>query len=105
MLPPPPPLQPHSLTTRPSFLLGLKVFLFGFKLFLLSYPCSPFAAKAWLVYPLMGLAIMDLTIWKTNTKGSLMLMLVHVLIVGMAGRWSVLCSGSRWKEGGLYEGL
>jgi serine/threonine protein kinase len=107
MLPPPPPLQSHPLTTRPSFLLGFKVFLFGFKLFLLSYPCSPFAAKAWLVYPLMGLAILDLTVWKTSTKESLILMVVHVLIVGMAGRWSVLCSGggSRWKEGGLYEGL
>jgi serine/threonine protein kinase len=107
MLPPPPPLQSHPLTTRPSFLLGFKVFLFGFKLFLLSYPCSPFAAKAWLVYPLMGLAILDLTVWKTSTKESLILMVVHVLIVGMAGRWSVLCSGggSRWKEEGLYEGL
>jgi serine/threonine protein kinase len=105
--PPPPPSQPHSLITHPSFLLCLKVFLFGSKLFLLSYPCSPFAARSWLVYPLMGLAVLDLTVWKTNTRDSLILMVVHVFIVAMARRWSVLCNGgaSRWKEGGLYEGL
>jgi serine/threonine protein kinase len=107
MLPPPPPVQSNPLLAHHSSLLGLKVFLFGFKLFLLSYPCSPFAAKAWLVYPLMGLAILDLTVWKASTTESLLLMVMHVLIVGMARRWSVLCSGngSRWKGEGLYEGL
>jgi len=54
----------------------------------------------------MGLAILDLTVWKTSMRESLALMVVHVLIVELARRWSVLCSGgSRWKEGGLYEGL
>jgi serine/threonine protein kinase len=105
MLPPPPPPQPYPVTSHPSFLLYLKVFLFGFKLFLLNYPCSPFAARSWLVYPLMGLAVLDLTVWKTNIRESLMMMVVHVLVVAMARRSSVLCSGSSWKGTGLYEGL
>ncbi|KAI4746742.1 kinase-like protein [Aureobasidium sp. EXF-12298] len=107
MLPPPPPTQPRRLATRLSPLLCFKVFLFGLKLFLLNYPCSPFAAKAWLLYPLMGFAILDLTIWKTNTRESLVLMVVHVLVLAMARRWSMLCNGNEttWKAEGLYEGL
>ncbi|KAH0337531.1 kinase-like protein, partial [Aureobasidium melanogenum] len=107
MLPPPPPLQARRLTTHLSPLLCFKVLLFGLKLFLLSYPCAPFAAKAWFLYSLMGLAILDLTVLKTGTRESLLLMALHVLIVVMARRWSMLCSGngSRWKAEDTFEAL
>ncbi|KAI4731317.1 kinase-like protein [Aureobasidium sp. EXF-10728] len=107
MLPPPPQPLSRSLAAHTSLLLCLKVFLFGLKLFLLSYPCSPFAARAWLTYPLMGLAVLDLTVWKTSTRVSVLLMMAHVVVVWVAGRWSVLCNGGgvRWKGQGLYEGL
>ena len=81
--------------------------LFGLKFFLLSYPCAPFAGQAWLTYPLMGLVLLDFTVWKANLKGTFALMVVHGLIVLVAMRWGVLCNGGSgsWKPGGLYDGL
>ncbi|KAI5199581.1 kinase-like protein [Aureobasidium subglaciale] len=104
---PPPPLQSQLAFMHPPLLFALKILLFGLKFFLLSYPCSPFAAKMWLTYPLMGLAMLDLTIWKTNLRTSLILIIVHGLVTVAAAKWGMMCNGDGvlWDSTRLYDGL
>lgn len=104
---PPPPERPiidgfgraafHPLTER-----LWKVALFFVKLLCLSIPCSPYATSPWILYPLVGLAAMDLGLVNTTSKQSASLALVHVVIVLVASRRGRLCQvnshGMVWEN-------
>ncbi|KAI5211991.1 kinase-like protein [Aureobasidium subglaciale] len=104
---PPPPAPSNPVYVHPNLLFIFKLLLFGLKFFLLSYPCSPFAPRIWLTYPLMGLATLDLTIWKSSLKTSLILIVVHALVPAVAARWGTMCNGDgvAWDSTRLYDGL
>lgn len=93
---PPPPERPigdglgrvaiHSNAER----LG-KVALFSLKLLSLYVPCAPYATSQWVLYPLVGLASLDLGLVTTTIRQSLALALVHVAIVLFASHRARLC--------------
>jgi serine/threonine protein kinase len=105
MLPAPPRPQSQLSQHYPFFLPTLKVTLFGLKFFMLSYPCSPFAGRLIITYPLVGIGLLDLTVWSWSLRWSLWLMGVHLVVVLMALRWGCLCEDGGWRLGGLYDGL
>ena len=107
MLPPPPEeLQLYHrvfrLAQRPHALTALRAIVFLAKLLSLMLPCSPFAASTWILYPLLGLAALDLPgfFLVFDLRRSLLLLGMHVTAVAFAGQRGRLCEGTVvvWDE-------
>lgn len=92
MLPSPParPLLDRMRQQIPTSAIA-RVVLFIAKLLTLALPCSPYATNAWLMYPLMGLAGLELGLLLPNSRRTVMLLGVHVSAVVLASRSSTLC--------------
>lgn len=107
MLPPPPPRNLHTrfsmLMHNPTFVSIAKIILFSAKVFSLFSPCQPFAANAWVAYPLLCFASLDFLflgfgfsfrgryMGLGGLAGSLILFGLHVAVVGMLMKWDRLC--------------
>lgn len=116
MLPPPQRPAPHTrlyeLLHNPTFIGITKISLFGAKVFSLFSPCQPFAADPWVAYPLLFFASLDFLfvgigltfrgryLGLGGLAGSVSLLAVHVLVVGMLMRWDMLCLRGRvaWER-------
>lgn len=83
---------------------GLKVLLFVLKFISLLQPCSPFAPKAIILYPLLALAALDFVLLPygpyghsehghggQDVKNSATLLLLHFGVILLAGWWDSLC--------------
>lgn len=109
MLPPPPPAASSNRVLRalkdPNTVASAKVMLFCAKAFSLLSPCHPFSANPRLLYPLLCLASLDFSLnaswigsrW-SGWAGSLTLVALHVLVVGVAFRGNNLCAQSMYSE-------
>ncbi|GAB1737723.1 hypothetical protein NU219Hw_g2135t1 [Hortaea werneckii] len=76
----------------PAAISGLRASLFVVKLLVFSLPCAPYAANAWLLYPLLGLASLDIGILDFNLRRSLALLAIHLAVAWLA-----------WQRGGLCD--
>lgn len=79
-----------------------KVALFFAKLLSLSMPCTPYATSSWILYPLLGLAALDLGLIKLTLRQSLTLAVVHFALVLLASQRASLCQisskGMIWDD-------
>lgn len=105
MLPPPPPQG--AITTRivrfahePTTIQGFRIGLFIAKTLLLFLPCAPYAVNGWLLYPLLGLAGLDVGAVAFDLRRSLLLLGVHVAIVVLTLQHSRFCERPAmvWEE-------
>lgn len=98
MLPPPPDQRLTSRIGRilhqPKVSLSIRAAFFAGKLLSLTLPCSPFAANAWFLYPLLALAALDLGIWDFDPLRSMLFLGLHITIIVLAGQRGKLCAGS-----------
>ncbi|KAF2689824.1 kinase-like protein [Lentithecium fluviatile CBS 122367] len=117
MLPPPPPPAAHThfyyLLHNPTFIGVTKISIFVAKVFSLFSPCQPLAADPWAAYPLLCFASLDFLfvgfgftlrgrhLGFGGLGGSLLLLVMHVMIVGMLLRLDRLCL----TRGVSWEGL
>ncbi|KAK5123622.1 hypothetical protein LTR85_002660 [Meristemomyces frigidus] len=97
MLPPPPPPD-RLVATRivrfaelPTTINGFRAALFVAKVLLLFLPCAPYAANAWLLYSLLGLAALDVGIIAFDLRRSLLLFGVHLAVVVLTYQHGRLC--------------
>lgn len=93
---PPPPERPiidglGRAATQFQTDSARKVALFLVKLLSLSMPCTPYATNQWILYPLLGLAALDLGLITTTFRQSLALAFVHVAVVLIASKSATLC--------------
>jgi serine/threonine protein kinase len=98
MLPPPP--SPRTLANvvvhalyHPAAAPAFRGVLFLAKLITLFLPCSPFAANPWFLYPLLGLAAIDVGILPFGWRQSWVLMALHLIVVYLARQRGFLCEG------------
>jgi len=95
MLPPPPPRPTVNRLLRilrqPTTVLGFRAALFVVKIVSMSVPCSPYAANAWLLYPLLALAALDMGVLPFDLRRSLLLLGVHFATVVVAYQHGWLC--------------
>ncbi len=96
LLLPPPPERPETpwslaLTLNPSALTAIRGGLFLSKLLSLLLPCSPYAASPWLLYPLLGLAAIDLALPALTYRWTLLLLVIHIAIGSLAAHRGQLC--------------
>ena len=82
--------RPSSLYT-PASLRTMKVVLLVLKILSISLPCMPVAANPSVVFPLYGLATLDLLIGDSGVVVSLALLTVHVVVMIGALRMGVFC--------------
>ncbi|KAF2767289.1 kinase-like protein [Teratosphaeria nubilosa] len=107
---PPPPARPtlHRLARMmhdPATISAFRATLFVLKILILTRPCAPYAPNAWLLYPLLGLAALDLGILHWDIRRSLVLLAVHVAAVVGARRFRVQCEASGGGAGAVvWEG-
>jgi serine/threonine protein kinase len=106
MLPPPPPRPIADSILRfarqQATINGFRASLFVIKLLVLTLPCAPYAANAWLLYPLLGLAALDVGILPFDLWRSLGMLSVHIAAVVMAPR---VCERPPGVGLGVWEGL
>lgn len=104
---PPPPQRPiidslGQVAVHPNTERVRKVALFFAKLLSLHVPCKPFATSQWILYPLVGLAALDLGMVNTTLRQSLTLALLHMAVVLIASQRARLCqansNGMVWEE-------
>jgi len=101
---PPPPRRPvahavHTVLHHTVATPAIRCLMFLTKVVVMIWPCSPFAANAWLMYPLLGLASFELGFMKLDVRQSLLLFALHVVITYTAWQHGMLCEGNRrvWK--------
>jgi len=102
---PPPPQRPvanamhRTLNHRVTKPL-LNTLLFLVKLAMLALPCSPFAINSWLLYPLLGLAGLELGLLGFDARRSMSLFILHIAFVYTARQHELLCEGTRsvWED-------
>ena len=70
--------------------LGLQISLFLVKVATVLHPCSPAAAKPWILYPLLLLA--SITFQARDIRVHVLSTLVHLLVVGIGIRLGFLCA-------------
>lgn len=111
-LPPPPARLSgiHNLLASPTATISVKIAFFILKVVALTRPCDPYAAKAWIAYPLLALAIVDVlpgdegrgVYWLRRSLG---LLALHLLVVWLGVTRRFLCPSSRFmmEEGGVGE--
>lgn len=102
MLPPPPPetrwvTNMTRFVNQPPSILTVRSVLFVCKLISLSYPCSPYALNAWLFYPLLCLAALDLGVLPFRWRQSLLLLGLHTMVFSVALQRARLCAVV-WKD-------
>ena len=97
MLPPPETKTTSvvSATQHPQFGAAMRAAFFLAKLLLVSVPCTPYATNRWLMYPLLGLAALDLGLVAFTTWQSLFLLGLHVATVFAARHFSGLCENGK----------
>ncbi|KAI1916728.1 putative serine/threonine-protein kinase iks1 [Ophidiomyces ophidiicola] len=61
------------------------------KVFSISRPCSPLAVNQWIFYPLLIIAVADLTVTKLWVR--VFMLLIHIVVVFVAFQRGVLCYG------------
>lgn len=93
---PPPPERPIAnrvmrVASQPATVHSIRASLFIAKLLVLLLPCAPYAANAWLLYPLLGLAALDVGIMGFDVQRSLLLLGVHLAAVMLASQRGSLC--------------
>lgn len=105
MLPPPPPERPRTdrllrFARQPTTLNGFRAALFVVKLLTLFLPCTPYVTNGYLMYPLLGIAALDLGFLEFEVRRSVVLLVLHVVTVVLAERSGRLCEGKRmvWEE-------
>jgi hypothetical protein len=113
----PPPLSNassrlHRLLRHPATIGTTKVVFFCAKAFSILSPCQPFLADPRVLYPLLCIASLDFLFVSFGIRfmgryislgglgGSVVLLLVHMMVVGILLRWDMLCSrrGVAWDE-------
>ena len=103
---PAPPARPSmanicmQAARHPNVQAGFQRALFLGKLISLLLPCSPFAPKASILYPLLGLAALDLGFFTFDVRRTLLLLGLHITAVVLASRQGRLCEGTVmvWDE-------
>ena len=97
MLPPPETKTTSvvSATQHPQFGAAMRAAFFLAKLLLVSVPCTPYATNRWLMYPLLGLAALDLGLVAFTIWQSLFLLGLHVATVFAARHFSGLCENGK----------
>lgn len=104
MLPPPPEYRQENrllnFARQPSVLSSFRATLFLAKLLSLMLPCAPFAANAWLLYPLLGLAALDLGIRNSDLRRSVLFLGIHVASMVLASQHGRLCERNAviWED-------
>lgn len=107
----PPPQHPPSILTQlyhishhPMTITLLRTTLFLIKVFSLTVPCTPFTTSAWVLYPLLGIAALDLGIMEWDFRRSVLLFVAHVVVVFVAEQNGRLCERGPgewvWNERG-----
>ena len=97
-LPPPPGLsyRIEQMYANPAIHGAFKIILFLAKYVSITRPCAPFAARAWLSFPLILLAALDFVSLPLSAlfdiQKSLALLVVHIVAAGTASRTGVLCA-------------
>ncbi|KAK5113359.1 hypothetical protein LTR62_003458 [Meristemomyces frigidus] len=95
MLPPPPPRSMASRTTEllrmPGAIVSFRAAMFVVKLLMMFVPCSPYAPSAWLLWPGVALAALDMGLLTFSLRQSLLMMGVHLAAVYAASRLSRHC--------------
>ena len=76
---------------HPTAMLSIRTFLFAVKVLSLFLPCSPYAARSWVLYPLLGLAALDMGILRFGIRQSLLILGVHFAAVIVAYQHGCLC--------------
>ncbi|KAK3115847.1 putative serine/threonine-protein kinase iks1 [Teratosphaeriaceae sp. CCFEE 6253] len=76
---------------HPVTLNSLRALTFVTKLLILFLPCAPYAASAWLMYPLLGLAALDVGFLRFDLRRSLLLFGIHVAAVIVAAQHGHHC--------------
>jgi hypothetical protein len=103
---PPPPERPiitglARIVHQPQTATAIRAALFLLKLLSLMMPCAPYAAKAWLLYPLLGLAALDLGLLHFSLRRTLALVTIHTVAVILASQRGRLCEAAKvlvWED-------
>lgn len=111
-LPPPPQPPPsvlESFGTQTSISGVIKLIFFLVKYMTITQPCAPYISNRWITYPILLLAMVDFLPLKLTVitgqhaddrrrveveiswKRSVALLFVHLLLVGLAVRFDLLC--------------
>lgn len=97
MLPPPPAPEPNpdnrllAFVQQSSVLAAFRATLFLAKVLSVMLPCSPLAANSWILYPLLGLAALDLGLPMATFGSSMLSMSVHIAVMLVALQRNRLC--------------
>ncbi|KAK5166948.1 putative serine/threonine-protein kinase iks1 [Saxophila tyrrhenica] len=108
MLPPPPSTADSlaarlfHLTHHPLTHVAFRTALFVAKVLSLTLPCSPFVTNAWLLYPLLAVAALDLGLLRFEIRRSVLLLAAHVTTVILAAQQGRLCE-FRKGDGWMWE--
>ncbi|KAI9715452.1 MAG: hypothetical protein M1812_005928 [Candelaria pacifica] len=81
----------NDVVSSHAFRAITKVILFISKMFSIFKPCSPYVAHPWIVYPLFGLAALDLGPLGRSRRITVTLLGIHVMVIVVALRWNLLC--------------
>jgi len=91
-------LPPPNIHNRMPYLLPLiKIAIFLGKYASLTRPCQPMSARQVIAFPLLCLAVMDFFSAARPAgnllvaRGTVLLLVVHILVVWATSRWSLLC--------------
>ncbi|KAI5370700.1 putative serine/threonine-protein kinase, active [Septoria linicola] len=97
MLPPPEPRSTKigSITRNEHFGKTLRAAFFLVKLLMLSLPCTPYSPSQWVLYPLLGLAALDLGLITITTRTSVLLLVLHVAMVFTLRQSNRLCEAGK----------
>ncbi|KAF2482415.1 Ca2+/calmodulin-dependent protein kinase [Neohortaea acidophila] len=103
MLPPPPPSTTDKIlnTLRaPTALSIMRCLIFLAKLCSLLLPCSPYAVNAWVLYPLLGLAALEMVLPNFAFRRSVLLLGLHLALLSVALQRGRLCQRVTvlWKD-------
>lgn len=107
MLPPPPgpdeapKAKTATFAQSTSVLATVRATLFLAKVLSVMLPCSPLAANAWLLYPLLGLAALDLGLPVVSFYNSLVFTSIHTAVILVAIQHDRLCE----RQTLSWEGL
>lgn len=105
---PPPPARVswiHHLLASPTATISVKASFFILKVVALTRPCEPYAARAWIAYPLLALAVVDFlpsdegrgVHWLRRSLG---LLVLHSMLVWFSVARRFLCPNSRFMVEG-----
>ncbi|TID20881.1 kinase-like protein [Venturia nashicola] len=101
---PPPPARPSRIPNflaSPTATISVKIAFFILKVVALTRPCDPYAARAWIAYPLLALAIIDFLpsdeghgiYWLRRSLG---LLVLHSMLVWFGVKGRFLCPNPRF---------